>query len=99
MRSLPGGRERFRREAGTNDGGLRRRVFFYQIEAELAAATGNVEWALDALRRSVDAGLIDALWIERCPLFAGLRTDPRMVTLVSETSTRARGILSAFLDA
>jgi len=59
----------------------RGRTFVFQMSAELQSAYGQPEQAVRSVARSVDAGLADLTWLERCPLLLPMAEDPRMVAL------------------
>lgn len=76
----------------------RGRSFFFQMHAELFAFFGQREQAVRSVARSVDAGLTDLLWLERCPLLAPLSHDPRWPALRQVVYSRAfavREVLSS----
>jgi serine/threonine-protein kinase len=77
-------------------GGLRRRVLFFQMAAEIAAYAGEAPQVLEALRLADEAGLIDLLWLERCPLFDPFRADPRFAAVHARVKARADEILAAY---
>ncbi len=77
------------------DEGGRRMAFVFQIQMELAAYAGDHERALAALRRSVDAGLLDLAWLDACPLLAPLRGDPRFIAMREEVAARVAPVLAA----
>jgi eukaryotic-like serine/threonine-protein kinase len=78
------------------DGNARSNAFLFQLEAEGRALTGDIDRALDALRRSTAAGLIDLSWLERCPVFTALRVDARFAPIREQVAERAREILEAY---
>lgn len=57
---------------------LRIRLFFGQILVEMLAATGADEPAIDTLDALAIAGLIDRVWLDRCPLLARYAAEPRL---------------------
>jgi serine/threonine-protein kinase len=67
-------------------------AFFHQVRAELLARLGLREAALDDLAKSVAAGLVDVLWLDRCPLFAGLRGEPGFLAARAIVEARAAEI-------
>lgn len=73
----------------------RGRSFFFQMHAELFAFFGQREQAVRSVARSVDAGLTDLLWLERCPLLAPLADDPRMAALRGVVYSRAFAVREA----
>jgi eukaryotic-like serine/threonine-protein kinase len=77
-------------------GNARRRAFGFQLAAEVFAYVGNDERALRALERSVEIGLVDQLWLDRCPLLAGLREGPRFAALHAALKQRTDAILAAY---
>jgi serine/threonine-protein kinase len=76
----------------------RRRAFLHQIHAEVAAFLGDHDQTIDHIQRSVEAGLIDRLWLDGCPLLDEIRLDPRLRAAHAELSTRAEKILAALAD-
>jgi serine/threonine-protein kinase len=74
----------------------RRLVFFSQMDAEVSAFLGRADAALAALERASAAGLIDLLWLDRCPLFDELRSHPRLLAARAPVADRAAAILRAF---
>ena len=83
-------------QAHTQEGGLRRRAFVLQLEAEAQAYIGDTEQAIAAIRRASDAGLIDVVWLDRCPLFEALRGSPDFPVLRAAVKRRADEILDAY---
>lgn len=73
----------------------RGRSFFFQMHAELFAFFGQREQAVRSVARSVDAGLTDLLWLERCPLLLPLAEDPRMLALRQVVYSRAFAVREA----
>lgn len=66
--------------------------FLYQIWAEICAATGWHEEALQHLAESASGTLIDAEWLERCPLFAPLHGRPEFEEARRLVRARAHAI-------
>ncbi len=73
----------------------RGRTFVFQMHAELQGAYGQPEQAIRSVARSVDAGLADLSWIERCPLLVPLASDLRLVALRRIVYARAYAIREA----
>ncbi len=70
-------------------------TFLFQMHAELQSAYGQYEQAVRSVARSVDAGLADLTWIERCPLLLPMASDPRMSALRRIVYARAYAIREA----
>jgi TolB-like protein/thioredoxin-like negative regulator of GroEL len=83
-------------EAHAHEGGRRRRTFLMQLEAEVYAYLGDAERTFDALGRVTDAGLIDIIWLERCPLFEAIRQEPQFSSIRALVKPRADEILEAY---
>jgi eukaryotic-like serine/threonine-protein kinase len=81
---------------GTVGATWRMSVFLEQARAELGAAKGKLDEAFAALGASVDAGLIDLLWMDGCPLLFPLRADVRFGPLRARVVERV-GLLRAAL--
>jgi TolB-like protein/Flp pilus assembly protein TadD/predicted Ser/Thr protein kinase len=82
--------------AAPTKGTVRRQSFFLQLEAEIMAYRRDWQKALEALARSVDAGLIDLLWLKRCPVFDGMRAYIPFIAQVARVEERASAIISAY---
>jgi serine/threonine-protein kinase len=80
----------------SSEGDPRSLAFMLQIEAEGRALLNDTGRAIDAIRRSIDAGLIDLAWLDRCPLFIGVWTDPRFTSLREQVAVRAKQIIEAY---
>jgi len=74
----------------------RSRTFIFQLKTEACMARGQLDAAVRALARSVDNGLFDWVWLDRCPLLSDLRRDLRFQALrkiVIERATRIQNVL------
>ncbi len=74
----------------------RSRTFIYQLKTEACMARRLPDAAVRALARSVDNGLFDLVWLDRCPLLNDLRRDLRFLALrkiVFERATRIQNVL------
>jgi eukaryotic-like serine/threonine-protein kinase len=71
---------------------LRRRSYFYQLSAELQMLVNNRDEALTSLERAADLLLFDIVWLDRCPLLAPLRDDPRFARVRGICGARAASI-------
>ncbi len=74
----------------------RRRAFFNQLDCEFTSYIGLSERAVQSLMRAVDGGLVDLAWMDRCPILADLRKDPRFGPLRALVAERASKIEAAF---
>jgi eukaryotic-like serine/threonine-protein kinase len=83
---------------GRGDRDARRLAFLRQMEAEAAAFLGDDERALSKLQESVEGGLFDLAWMDRCPLFDALRADPRFAVCRVPVAQRAEEILRAYQE-
>ena len=79
----------------TETAGKRLRALFWQRNAEIFAFVGEVDRALDSFSGALDAGLIDVLWADRCPLFDALRASPRWPPLRERLADRVAPIARA----
>ncbi|WP_437645514.1 protein kinase domain-containing protein [Sorangium sp. So ce362] len=84
--------------AGPGVTALRRTSFMRQLQAEIAAFVGKPELALTALDLSLADGLFDLMWIERCPVFASLRAEPRYATIHAEVKRRASAVIAVYRE-
>ena len=73
---------------GTNP---RMRSFLCQIAAEVCGFHGEIEVGLGFIEQAVETVLVDLYWLERCPLFEGLRG--REEFQACRVTTRARAEL------
>jgi len=81
---------------GTVGASWRMPVFLEQARTEFSAAKGRLDDALAALAASVDAGLIDLVWIDGCPLLRPLRADARFAPLRARVFERVALVRAAF---
>jgi serine/threonine protein kinase/tetratricopeptide (TPR) repeat protein len=70
----------------------RRLCFHAQMRAEMELASGYLDQALATLRIADDNGLLDLLWLEKCPLFERVRVRPEYVAIHKSTATRAERV-------
>jgi tetratricopeptide (TPR) repeat protein/predicted Ser/Thr protein kinase len=73
-----------------------RRSFVHQVYAEAAAYVGDSGNAVASIEAAVEAGLFDALWLGRCPLFDDLLGSARFEAARQIVDARARDILALF---
>ncbi len=91
-------RETLDRSAAASEAGSRRRVLFFQINAEIYAYVFEVDRSLACVRESIDAGLLDLVWMDRCPVLDPVRKDARFAALRAEVDARARRVLLALRE-
>jgi serine/threonine-protein kinase len=77
---------------------LRGQMVARQGLIEMAAVTGHVADSLAAIRRIADDGLLDRLWLRRCPALAALRDMPEFVAALAVVDARADAALAAYRD-
>jgi hypothetical protein len=71
-----------------------RRISFHaQVRTELKLGAGRIEEALADLRVADTNGLIDRLWLERCPLFELVRDRPEYIAIQKSTAARAERVI------
>jgi serine/threonine-protein kinase len=75
----------------------RRLSFHAQMRAEVKLCARDVEGAIADLRVGDANGLLDLLWLDRCPLFDGHRERADFVAIRNATSLRADRVI-AILD-
>jgi eukaryotic-like serine/threonine-protein kinase len=73
----------------------RRRAFFRQLKAEVLAYCNDTAGALTALVESEDAGLFDIFWLDHCPVFDRMRSEPRFLEVREKVQARATAVLEA----
>jgi hypothetical protein len=82
---------------GKVTGRVRRRPIFYrQLKAEAFAYAGAQELALKSIEEAASLGLIDVVWMDRCPLLESLRGTARFAELRAQIAGRAALVLEAF---
>jgi serine/threonine-protein kinase len=74
---------------GSMQGSPRGRAFLCQMQAELYCLLGQVDEALQAVARGIDAGLFDVVWLDRCAILEPMRRDPRLFGLRRIVAERA----------
>jgi TolB-like protein len=75
--------------------GSRLRPLVLQLAAELLGAAKRPEAALAYVARSVDAGLFDLTWMDRCPVLEDVRTLSDLAPLRARLVERAAPVLAA----
>jgi serine/threonine protein kinase/tetratricopeptide (TPR) repeat protein len=70
----------------------RLRLVIEQNAVEALAAAGQTVEALTLAEDMATRGLLDLSWLDRCPLLAPLRPDPRFLRLRGEVATRVRAL-------
>jgi len=73
----------------------RRRAFLAQLASEAAGAAADVETCLSMLLRANAHGLFDLHWLDRCPLLASVRPEPRFAIIRADVAARAEAIHDA----
>jgi serine/threonine-protein kinase len=73
----------------------RRATFNAQMRAEMFAFAGAKDAFFEALRATDGNGLIDIVWLKRCPLFDPFRTLPEFTTVLERVASRAQRVASA----
>jgi len=63
-----------------------------QFQAEIFAFVGDVERCMGTLTSVVDHGLQDVFWMDHCPVFGDVRSDPRFGPLREIVAERASGV-------
>lgn len=81
-----------------NQGGMRYRIYWRQLTAELCLHVGRPNLALSYIRRSIDTGLIDIAWMDRCPLLEPLRGSPEFEALRTVVRERSEAVVRAYLE-
>lgn len=77
-------------------GGMRRGLFFRQVEVEIAAAQGFVDHSVRALEQAAREGLVDIMWVDHCPLLATIRGEERFALARAEIKARSDAIVAAW---
>ncbi|MCW5833101.1 MAG: tetratricopeptide repeat protein, partial [Labilithrix sp.] len=75
----------------------RRASFNAQLRAEMHAFFRMDAETFEALRACDANGLVDVVWLDRCPLFDPLRGEPEFTTIQNRVALRARRV-TATLD-
>ena len=70
-------------------------MFMRQIKAELCAFVEDEASMLDAIESADDLGLIDRVWLERCPLLDAYRGSARFQKVHASIAARAKEVLDA----
>jgi eukaryotic-like serine/threonine-protein kinase len=67
-----------------------------QIFCEIAALLNQTDYAMEALTRLTDMGLMDVAWMDNCPLLEKLVEQPGYAKLRRRVGERAARVLAAF---
>jgi serine/threonine-protein kinase len=84
-----------RAKAESSEPGSRLRPLFLQMYAEILAYLGEDEALFPVLAGAVEAGLFDALWMQRCAVLERARSDARFAPLRARVEERAAAIVAA----
>ncbi|WP_437753180.1 protein kinase domain-containing protein [Sorangium sp. So ce1389] len=84
-----------RAKADSSEPGSRLRPLFLQMYAEILAHVGDDDALFPALAGAVEAGLFDALWMQRCTVLDRARSDARFAPLRARVEERAAAIVAA----
>jgi serine/threonine-protein kinase len=74
-------------------GSGRGHVFYYQIMVESRCYDNLEPWT--ELTACVNAGLVDVVWLDLCPLLTEIRKDPRILPLRAQVEARAQKVREA----
>ena len=72
-------------------------LIILQRLAELTSIMDRPDELYEALSLAANLGLLDVVWMDNCPLFADIRTEPRFLALRDQVGDRANQFLAAFL--
>ena len=61
-----------------------------QTRCEVACFAGDVDYALQTLTTADQLGLIDLLWLDRCPLLDPIRDDSEFATVRESVNVRCQ---------
>jgi serine/threonine protein kinase/tetratricopeptide (TPR) repeat protein len=81
--------------AARGEPGSRRRTLFFQVNAEVYAYVFEIDQSLTSIAEAIKSGLIDLLWLDRCPVLEPVRKDARFAALRAPVAARAEQILAA----
>ncbi|WP_437597008.1 protein kinase domain-containing protein [Sorangium sp. So ce590] len=85
-----------RSTADGSEPGSRLRPLFLQMYAEILAFLGEDDALFRTLASAVEAGLFDALWMQRCAVLDRARADARFAPLRARVEERAAAVIAAF---
>jgi serine/threonine-protein kinase len=84
------------RYEGERDRPVRQQLMGIQLITEILVMIGKPDSALDTLETAARTGLMDLLWLDACPMFAPLSTNPRFRSVRAKVADRATMVLAAF---
>ncbi|WP_437721778.1 protein kinase domain-containing protein [Sorangium sp. So ce861] len=85
-----------RAKSDGSEPGSRLRPLFLQMQAEILAFLGEDDALFRTLASAVEAGLFDALWVQRCAVLDRARSDARFAPLRARVEERAAAVVAAF---
>ncbi|WP_437950842.1 protein kinase [Sorangium sp. So ce296] len=85
-----------RAKSDGSEPGSRLRPLFLQMEAEILAFLGEDDALFRTLAGAVEAGLFDALWMQRCAVLDRARSSARFAPLRARVEERAAAVVAAF---
>jgi len=75
---------------------MRSRMMSMQILSEVAMANGKPDLARSGLEQVAALGLIDVVWLRRCPLWSSIAGEPWFGAVVAQTAARAQQVGAAY---
>lgn len=75
--------------------GSRLNLVIRQLGIEGMALGGSNQLALDELEKAADVGLLDLVWVDRCPLFDTFRDSPRFKSARDKVAARVDAVMAA----
>jgi len=93
--TLPAEFEALQKAAREARDGTRLKPLLFQVQAELFAAVGLGDAALQAVSAAVGARLFDVVWMEHCPLLRELQSRVAMTNLRAKVEARCAPIRDA----
>lgn len=78
------------------DGSVRRQLFFWQLDAEIAAFRGDRSALFDLLERAADAGFSDINWLTKCPLLLPYQQHPPFQAVCVRVRERADSVVASW---
>lgn len=95
-KSAPGQVSPMRQEAFVDRAGWRRKAYFLQLDAEMAAYADDLPRMFESIRLSAENNLQDLMWLDHCPLFEAHRQIPEFVQARSIVAARVQRVVDAY---
>jgi len=85
-----------RQQAFADRAGWRRKAYFLQLDAEMAAYNDDLPRMFESIQLSAENNLQDLMWLDHCPLFEPHRSAPEFLRARAIVAARVQLVVDAY---